>query len=71
MFIVTSLVLSVTIGPDIEVKLGDNPAFLETRHERGILARLVTMEGNPIFRDRLAREHWPQSDLSKARLNIR
>jgi hypothetical protein len=64
-------VLSVKIGTDVEVKLGATPIFLQTRHERGILARLATLEGRPVLRDRLAREHWPNVDLSQARLNLR
>lgn len=63
--------LSATIGTDIEVKLGGTPIFLQTRHERGIIARLATLGGKPVHRDRLAREHWPHVDLSHARLNLR
>lgn len=63
--------LSVKIGTDIEAKLGATPIFLQTRHERGILARLATLDGKPVLRDRLAREHWPSADLSQARLNLR
>ena len=63
--------LSVKIGTDIEAKLGATPIFLQTRHERGILARLATLDGKPVLRDRLAREHWPNADLSQARLNLR